>query len=170
MNFYKIIDPNNKSISIRKELLQLDTFSKYYEQDKENFIKWCTYIHYLLYPVPEQNPFYYMNDLEKETIIAKELKMEGWKKPKYYNEIYSIIEKVYETPLMRLLKSYKITIDKISTYLNTTQIDDKNFRNIASFLKEYDIIREGYKKVLKDVEDEIQTMTKGKIKIGYDIE
>lgn len=172
MNFYKVIEINSsgKNISIRKELLSLETFSKYYEKDKDKFVKWVAYIHYLLYPVPDQNPFYYMNDLEKETIIAQELGITGWKKPPYYDEIYKLIESVYETPLMRLLKSYKTTIDKISNYLTTTNIDDKNFRNISSFLKEYDIIREGYKKVLKDVEDEIQSMTKGKVKIGYDID
>lgn len=164
----KIIVPDkNTKFKLHNELINIHPFSDI--KPTEDNYKWLALIHYLLYPYPEDNPFYYISEIEKESVIMKRLKIKNNNRPEWYNDVYNFTKDMYETPNMRLLRTCRITIDKMSNYLENINVDDKNFKNISTFLKEYESIRESYKKVLKDVEEEINYKSRGNTKIGYDI-
>lgn len=167
MKPFKVITAKGNKFQIAPEIANLYPFTNIKMTDEN--IKWMAYIHYLLYPIPEDNPFFYLSEIEKEDTIAKRLKLNLLNKPEWYQEVYDIIYKQYEMPNIRIFRTLKTAMDKVSSYLENISVDDKNFKNISSFLKEYEVIRETYRKVLKDVENEINFKSKGNTKIGYDL-
>lgn len=161
-----IINKGNKS-ELHPDILSIYPFSDIKWTDE--YKKWLLVIHYLLYPYPEDNPFFYISELDKDNHIIKRLKLKPENKPEWYNDIYEYVKQMYETPMMKLLRTYKTTIDKMSKYIEEIQVDDKNFKNLTSYVKEFETVREGYKRVQKDVEEEINYKSRGNTKIAYDI-
>lgn len=159
---------------ISPELLGMKAFKDYLEANKDKLpiaYKYVLYLHYKYYPIPNDNPFYNIAEYKKDSTILKQIGLDekALKGLKHKEQIEEIVIDIYTTPMIRLLNSYKKTIDKISKYLDEAVIDDKNIKNISSYLKEFDNIREIYKKTIKDVEQELQENPTINNRIAYDL-
>jgi hypothetical protein len=78
---------------------------------------------------------------------------------------------MYETPTSRAYEGMQKALDRISRYLSTTQITDGKDGNIAqirAIAKDFDAIRQSFKGVYKDLQEEQQSKVRGGQGLAYD--
>ena len=81
-------------------------------------------------------------------------------------------KRLYETPTVRAYIGIQTMLDNMSRYLADTEITDGrdgNIRGMLAAAKEFKHIRESYKGVMTDVEEESKVQTRGKSHLPYDM-
>jgi len=166
----KIIDIKGNNYIVNKEVAMLEPIATFLSKNKSNkdVFKWIALAHYLYYPKSDENPFWNIREHIKETYIKEKLGIKSSKEPTGFSDVKKFVEEIYETPTIRVFKSHKILIDKMADYINSIKLDDKTFKNSITYLKEFETIRDSYKKILKDVEEEMNVKVRGNIKTAYD--
>jgi hypothetical protein len=117
------------------------------------------------------NPFFHTPHIEKESLIMREIDAEfSTEDIEIYNAL-RFCEKLYETPTSRAYGGMQKALDRISNYLATAQITDGKDGNIAqirALAKDFDGIRQSFKGVYKDLQDEQSSKVRGGIGLSYD--
>ena len=78
---------------------------------------------------------------------------------------------MYETPTSRAYKGIASMLDRIARYMETQSITDGRDGNIAqirALAKDFDGIRQSFKGVYKDLQDEQSSKVRGGIGMAYD--
>ena len=79
--------------------------------------------------------------------------------------------KLYETPTSRAYKGIKSMLDRLGRYMETTSITDGKDGNLTALVnaaKNYESVRNSFKGVYKDLQDEQQSKVRGGIGMAYD--
>jgi len=165
----KIFDVKNNTVILNEHILLIEPFKKLYE--KKNGLKYIAYCYYMTCPYEDDNPFVNIIESEKKNKILKYIGLKDI--PEEYindvNTIISLLNEMYETPIVRLYNSVKNKINDISEYLNNTKITDKNIRDIKDTIKSYKDIIEPYKSALNEVISERQSSkARGNQNVAYD--
>lgn len=135
-------------------------------------IKWLMYLHNHYYPNIEENPFFLLDEYRKDKIILRTLGLKEEDKPEILKECISLVKEIYSNPIIRLHESLKNSIDKIARYLEETEINDRNMKNIESVIKNFNVILESYKKTLTSINEAFinkSQKVKGGKKLPYDL-
>jgi len=80
---------------------------------------------------------------------------------------------MYSTPTMESYSAIKTMLENVNTYLRTTEVTDGRDGNIGSLIrlaKEFKHIRESFKGVYEDVQEENKVLARGKSKLPYDLQ
>jgi hypothetical protein len=137
----------------------------------EEYLKIYQYLFYMTYPNPNDNPFFYTPDDDKEELILEELNAEFSVEDEEIIQAKEFCDKMYSTPTSRAYKGMQRALDKIAKYLDTTSITDGkdgNITQIRAVAKDFDAIRQSFKGVYKDLQDEQQAHVRGNIRTAYD--
>ncbi len=129
----------------------------------KEYIKIYSYLYYMSCMDPKSNPYANFDSFFKEDTILKDLGLD--RNIVQREDIKLALKKtqdMYTTPLSRMYNSLQILIDKISNYIKTCSVDDKNIKNIVAYLKDFDSIKEQY---LKATNDFIEENNNKKIKV-----
>ena len=164
----KIFEVKNKVVVINENVLMIPEFKAVVDAYKD--------------PLPALSFIYYMSDPwspylnePEETRTEKVFK----DYPGEYKLTDSIVhdaidkaEEFYTSPTDRFFKANKSAIDKMSVYLETTEIDDsKDTGNIANFMRiteKCEKIMEAFDKLKQKREEELKK-ARGKGRLGYDV-
>lgn len=142
------------------------------EDYPKDHLKVLAYIYYMSYTGPD-NPYSNIVEEDREDKIMQALE------PEFDTEDHKIqvaIERcteLYMTPTMRSYDAIKTMLDNLNTYLKETPVTDGRDGNIGPLLriaKEFKSVRESFKGVQDDVEEESKIRARGKSKLPYDMQ
>lgn len=137
----------------------------------EQHMKIYQYLFYMTCPNPDMNPFFNTPAMDKEEIILREIEAEFSPEDDDIFTALKFCERMYETPTSRAYEGMQKALDRISRYLSTAQITDGKDGNIAqirALAKDFDGIRQSFKGVYKDLQEEQQSRVRGGQGIAYD--
>jgi hypothetical protein len=141
------------------------------ENYPEDFMKVYSYLFYMTCPNPDINPFFDVNEHEKEELILAQLDVEFSTED---DEIINAIEfckKLYETPTYRAFMGIKSMLDRLGSYMENTAIThgrDGNITAIVNAAAKFEQIRGSYKGAYKDLMEEQKSQVRGGQNLAYD--
>lgn len=167
----KLFDVQNKTVVPTEHCYTLKSLKDIMDDYPDDYLKIYQYLFYMTCPDPDMNPFFHTPNIEKESLIMREIEGEfSTEDTEIYNAL-RFCEKLYETPTSRAYAGMQKALDRISNYLATAQITDGKDGNIAqirALAKDFDGIRQSFKGVYKDLQDEQQSKVRGGQGLAYD--
>jgi hypothetical protein len=167
----RIFDVQNGVIVPTEHCYTLKSLKDIMDNYPDEYLKIYQYLFYMTCPNPDMNPFFNVPQTDKEEIILKEVNAEFSPEDDDIYTAFKFCEKLYETPTSRAYEGMQKALDRISRYLATAQITDGKDGNIAqirALAKDFDGIRQSFKGVYKDLQEEQQSKVRGGIGMAYD--
>ena len=141
-----------------------------YAEDNE-YLKVYMYLYYMLYPNPDENPYFHFKESEKEMTILEDIDAHFSTEDESIQIALRNLKKMYETPTSRAYDGIAGMMDKLAKFMKTAEITtgrDGNMSAIIQAAKNYESIRQSFKGAYKDLIDEQQSHVRGNKNIGYD--
>jgi len=167
----KLFDIQNNVIVPTEHCYTLKSLKDIMDEYPEDHLKIYQYLFYMTCPNPDLNPFFYTPENDKEDLILKEIQAAFSTEDKSIWTALQFCRRMYETPTSRAYDGMQKALDRISRYLATAQITDGKDGNIAqirALAKDFDGIRQSFKGVYKDLQDEQQSRVRGGQGLAYD--
>lgn len=166
----KIFDNINNVITVSPEVLTIPQFAVIWNADKtkakDNAYKAFTFIYHMCdYNSPYAN---FPEDKKSETVKQDCLGDKDYKPSKDIIDAVYKYKELQETPLQRLLKATKNKIDDIAEYLENTEINDDNVKNILDAFGKISTTVANFDKLQQAVEKEKDTSS-NRVRGGKDI-
>ena len=123
----------------------------------DNHIKIYSYLFYMTCPNDKLNPFFNLPDEEKEEAILQELDCDFSTEDDLIIQAKDKCEQLYETPTMRAYKGMASMIERLAKYMKNTEIShgrDGNINSLVAAAAKFDAIRNSFKGVAKDLQEE----------------
>lgn len=141
-----------------------------YKKDKE-YLKIYAYLFYMTYPNPDANPFFHIEERDKEDMIFEDIGAEFSTEDPLIRSALDKCKKMYETPTSRAYDGIAGMLDKLALYMKVTTIEDGRDGNIAGIIsaaKNFEQIRNSFKGAYKDLQEEQESRVRGGKGLGYD--
>jgi hypothetical protein len=167
----KLFDIQNGVIVPTEHCYTLKSLKDIMDNYPEQYLKIYLYLFYMTCPNPDMNPFFNVPHMDKEDLILKEMDCDFSIEDDDIVIALNACQRMYETPTSRAYEGMQKALDRISRYLATAQITDGKDGNIAqirALAKDFDGIRQSFKGVYKDLQDEQQSRVRGGIGMAYD--
>lgn len=167
----KLFDIQNNVVVPTEHCYTLGTLKKIQEEYPDDYLKIYQYLFYMTCPNPDMNPFFNALESDKEEIILNEIGAEFSTEDQSIREAIAFCIKLYETPTSRAYEGMKKALDRIAKYLEKTPITDGkdgNINQIRAMAKDFESIRQSFKGVYKDLQEEQQSRVKGGQGLAYD--
>jgi hypothetical protein len=167
----KLFDIQNGVIVPTEHCYTLKTLKNIMDEHPDDYLQIYLYLFYMTYPNPELNPFFNSPTEDKESIILDEIKANFSTEDDLVIEGLELCNKLYSTPTSRAYNGIKIMLDKLGTYMATTEIThgrDGSVNSLVSAAAKYDSIRQSFKGAYKDLQDELSSKNRGGISTAYD--
>lgn len=140
-------------------------------QEDEEYLKVYSYLYYMTFPNPDENPYFHYKEADKEETILEDIRAE------FSTENTTVIigleecKKMFETPTSRAYRGIAGMLDKLAYFMEHESIStgrDGNMSQIISAAKNYDAIRQSFKGAYKDLQEEQESRVRGGKGLGYD--
>lgn len=138
---------------------------------KDQYMKIYLYFFYMTCPDKTINPFFHEPADSKEDIIIKEVGIDFSMDELVIKNGLEFCMKRYETETVRAHRGMKNAMDRLGVFLAGVEYStgrDGSITAVISALKNFADIRESYKKVNHDLEEEQSTSTRGGANRAYD--
>lgn len=141
------------------------------EEFPEMHVKIFAYIYYMSNKGPD-NPYFNLPYDEWEVKIKRDLQPEfDTEEPMIIRAIEKCKE-LYHTPTLQAYEAIKTMLENMNFYLLNTPITDGRDGNIGPMLrvaKDFKAVRESFKGVHEDVQEESKIKVRGNSKLPYDM-
>lgn len=167
----RLFDVQNGKVIPTEHCYTLKALKDIMDNYPDDHLKIYQYLFYMTCPNPDINPFFNVPHTDKETLILREVNAEFSTEDDDIQIALIFCEKMYETPTSRAYVGMQKALDRISRYLATAQITDGKDGNIAqirALAKDFDGIRQSFKGVYKDLQEEQQSRIRGGSSMAYD--
>lgn len=136
-----------------------------------DYLKIYTYLFYMTCPNPDLNPFFDVPEQDKEEMILKEIDADF--STDEDDIVYALAQckKMYETPTYRAYQGIKIALDNMATFMATEQVTsgrDGSATAILRIAERFDMVRQSFKGVYRDLLEEQQSSVRGGQNLAYD--
>ena len=142
------------------------------DERPDDYMKIYLYLFYMCCPDKEENPFFNTDALVKEDMIYNSINAEFSLEDEIVLEALDFCEKLYTTVTVRAYVGFKTMLDKVSAYMKVTAISHGRDGNLTAMInagKNFHALKESFKAVEKDVEEEMQTShARGGAILSYD--
>jgi hypothetical protein len=168
----KLFDVQNGVVVPTEHCYTLKSLKDIMDNYPEDHLKIYLYLFYMTCPNPDMNPFFNVPHMDKEDIILNEISATFSTEDDDIVTALRFCQRMYETPTSRAYEGMQKALDRISRYLSTTQITDGKDGNIAqirAIAKDFDAIRQSFKGVYKDLQEEQQSKVRGGQGLAYDM-
>ena len=168
----RLFDVQNGKVIPTEHCYTLKSLKDIMDNYPDEYLKIYQYLFYMTCPNPDMNPFFNVPHMDKEEIILKEIEAEFSPEDDDIFTALKACERMYETPTSRAYEGMQKALDRISRYLATAQITDGKDGNIAqirALAKDFDGIRQSFKGVYKDLQEEQQSKVRGGQGLAYDM-
>lgn len=167
----KLIDYEDGRVSLTVHCHNLEFLKVLIDKYQDNAIKVISYVFYMSYPRHE-NPYCNVPISEKSELIAMDLGIDFSLDDTDINKAIERCSKLYATPVSRMYHSLSNALDKLSNYFDDMEITDGkdgNLTQVMNAAKNYGAIRDSFKKIKADFDEENKVVTwAGKDK-AYDL-
>ena len=167
----KLFDIQNGVVIPSEHCYTLKSLKDIMDMYPEDHLKIYQYLFYMTCPNPDLNPFFHTPETDKEDLILSEIQAEFSTEDKEIFKALMFCEKLYETPTSRAYKGIKSMLDRLGRYMETTSITDGKDGNLTALVnaaKNYESVRNSFKGVYKDLQDEQQSRVRGGQGLAYD--
>lgn len=141
------------------------------EYNEEEAVKVYSYLFYMTCPNPELNPFFDVPEQDKEELILKEIDGEFSVEDDVVIAAKKMCEKLYQTPTYRAYQGIKIALDNMATFMATekpTSGRDGSATALLRIAERFDMVRQSFKGVYKDLQEEQESTVRGGQRLSYD--
>lgn len=167
----RLFDVQNGVVIPTEHCYTLKALKDVMDNYPDDHLKIYLYLFYMTCPNPDMNPFFHTPEIDKESIILKEIGAEFSTEDDDIRIGLEFCQRMYETPTSRAYKGIATMLDRLGRYMETRQITDGRDGNINSLVaaaKNFDQIRASFKGVYKDLQDEQSSKVRGGIGLSYD--
>jgi hypothetical protein len=167
----KLFDLQNGVIIPSEHCYTLKALSVIMDEYPDDYVKIYQYLFYMSCPNPELNPFFHVQDIDKEDMIINQLDIEFSPEEELIIEALEFCRTLYETPTSRAYKGIKTMLDNLATYMSETSIThgrDGNINSIVAAATKFQQIRQSYKDVYSDLMSEQSNIARGGANLAYD--
>lgn len=120
----------------------------------------------------QNNPFFNLPEVEKDAAIFEQVDGSNFSpEDQLVQAGIELCQLLFTTPTTRMFRAVKTSIENISEFLETTAVKggkDGNVTQIVSAIEKFDRIRNSFKGVAKDLEEEQNALARGGIELAYD--
>jgi len=126
---------------------------------------------YMTCPSPDLNPFFDMPEQDKEELILVEVDGDFSGEDETIVVALKVCQKMYETPTYRAYNGIKIALDNMATFMATekpTSGRDGSATALLRIAERFDAVRQSFKGVYRDLQEEQQSSVRGGQRLAYD--
>jgi hypothetical protein len=167
----RLFDLENSKIIPTEHCYTLKALSDIMTTYPDDYMKVYAYLFYMTCPNPDLNPFFDMDEADKEELILREIQATFSLDSDCIANAISLCKQLYETPTSRAYTGIKSMLDRLATYMEETPIvhgRDGNITALVNAAAKFQLIRESYKGVYKDLQNEQQSHVRGGQGLAYD--
>lgn len=167
----RLFEVDGRGVKATEHCYMISWLKKIIEDYPDNHLKIFAYIYYNTYVGPD-NPYFNVAEEDREEKILRDIDPDfDIEAPEILYAI-DMCKEMYMTPTKRSYQAIKTMLERLNDYLETTEITDGRDGNVGSMLriaKEFKQVRESFKGVHEDVQEENKIIARGKSKIPYDL-
>jgi hypothetical protein len=167
----KLFDIHNGKIVPSEHCYTLKALKDIMEVYPEDYVNVYAYLFYMSCPNPDLNPFFDVQENDKEELILTQLKVTFSTEDEHIVIALELCKKLYETPTYRAYMGLKSMLDRLARYMETTQIEhgrDGNINSLVNAAAKFEAIRMSFKGAYKDLMEEQKSQVRGGQHLSYD--
>ena len=167
----RLFDIQDGVVTPTEHCYVLDFLKKIMDNYPENHLKIYAYLFYMTCPYPDLNPYFNYPEAEKEEIILKDVDADFSGEDDFIPEAIQRCTELYETPTVRAYRGISKMLDRLAKYMEETPIThgrDGNINSLVAAAKNFEGIRNSFKGVYKDLQNEQSARTRGGSSLAYD--
>lgn len=167
----KLFDIHNGKIVPSEHCYTLKALKDIMEVYPEDYVNVYAYLFYMSCPNPDLNPFFDVQENDKEELILTQLKVTFSTEDEHIVTALELCKKLYETPTYRAYMGLKSMLDRLARYMETTQIEhgrDGNINSLVNAAAKFEAIRMSFKGAYKDLMEEQKSQVRGGQHLSYD--
>lgn len=166
----RLFELDNRIIKPTEHCYSITWLKAIMDEYPDDYITIYAYIFYMSCP-SEENPYFNRPIKEREELILRDLKHDIDTESE--SIIYAVEKatELYETPTVRAYIGIVTLLDNMTDYIKETEITtgkDGNFTSLIRIAEKFDSIRQSYKGVAKDLQEEQEQRARGNENLGYD--
>ena len=167
----RLFDIQNGKVIPSEHCYTLKFLKDVMDEYTEDHLKIYAYLFYMTCPNPDMNPFFDVPEEDKEHLILKEIDADFSLDDDIIDKALKGCQKLYETPTYRAYQGIKIFLDKMGKSMATEELTFGRDGSSAALLRmaeKYDVVRQSFKGVYKDLMEEQQSSVRGGQNLAYD--
>lgn len=167
----RLFDVLNGEIIPTEHCYTMLCYKKIMDGYPNEYLNIYAYLFYLSCPNPEFNPFFDVPENDKEELIRREVGGEFDSDDELIQNALDVTKSLYDTPTVRAYMGIKGMLDKLAKYMENTAITDGRDGNITALInaaKNFESVRQSFKGVLKDLQEEQLSTVRGGQRLSYD--
>ncbi len=167
----RLFDIQNGKVVASEHCYTLKFLKDIMDAHPDEHLQIYTYLFYMTCPNPDLNPFFDVPETDKEEIILKEIDADFSTDDDTIANGLVMCKKLYETPTYRAYQGIKIALDNMARFMATEQVTsgrDGSATAILRIAERFDIVRQSFKGVYRDLLEEQQSSVRGGQNLAYD--
>lgn len=167
----KLFDIHNGKIVPSEHCYTLKALKDIMDAYPDEYVNVYAYLFYMSCPNPDLNPFFDVQENDKEELILSQLKVSFSTEDEEIVVALELCKKLYETPTYRAYMGLKSMLDRLARYMETTQIEhgrDGNITALVNAAAKFEAIRMSFKGAYKDLMEEQKSQVRGGQQLSYD--
>lgn len=167
----RLFDINNGQVVPSEHCYTLRDLKTIMDEYPEDYHNVYAYLFYMTCPNPDLNPYFDTPEHEKEELILSQLTVNFSLEDDTIINAKQFCEKLYQTPTFRAYMGIKTMLDKLATYMETSEITagrDGNINSIVNAAAKFEQIRLSFRGAYKDLMEEQKSSVRGGQNLGYD--
>lgn len=168
----KLFDIHDGNVVPTEHCYTLSFLKDIMDNYPNNFTKIYAYLFYLSCRSSE-NPYFNRPQDELDMEVLRDLKADFDPEDPLIIKALKKTKELYETPTIRAYNGISHMLEKLAVYMNTQTITDGRDGNITAIInaaKNFQAIRQSFKGIAKDLEEEQSSRARGNQKLSYDEE
>lgn len=167
----KLFDIHEGAIVPSEHIYALKFLKDIMTEYPEDYMSVYLYLFYMTCPNPDMNPFFDVNESEKEELILSQINVNFSTEDETILDALVMCRKLYETPTYRAYTGLKSMLDRLARYMEITPIEhgrDGNINSLVNAASKFEAIRMSFKGAYKDLMEEQKSQVRGGQQLGYD--
>lgn len=167
----RLFDIQNGKVIPSEHCYTLATLKRIIEEYPQDYSQVYAYIFYLTCPNPDLNPFFDIPEQDKEELILAEVQADFSTDDDAIVQAVKLCQKMYQTPTFRAYQGIKIALDNMATFMATETVTsgrDGSATAILRIAERFDMVRQSFKGVYRDLMEEQQSSVRGGQNLAYD--
>ena len=167
----RLFDIQNGKVVASEHCYTLKFLKDIMERFPDNYLKIFTYLFYMTCPNPDLNPFFDVPEQDKEEIVLAEADIDFSLDEPEIERALQRCRQLYETPTYRAYQGIKIALDNMATFMATekpTSGRDGSATALLRIAERFDMVRQSFKGVYRDLQEEQQSTVRGGQNLAYD--
>ena len=167
----RLFDIQNGNVTPSEHCYTLKFLKNIMTEYPLEYLNIYTYLFYMTCPSPDLNPFFDMPEQDKEELILVEVDGDFSGEDETIVVALKVCQKMYETPTYRAYNGIKIALDNMATFMATekpTLGRDGSATALLRIAERFDAVRQSFKGVYRDLQEEQQSSVRGGQRLAYD--